>query len=329
MPFTVIRNDITKMQVDAIVNSAHPEPAVGGGVDFAIHEAGGPELVQARIALGDIFVSDIKVTKGYNLPSKYVIHTVGPRWESTNKNKEDELYRCYYNSLLEANKLGCESVALPLISAGTYGFPRHLSMSICNDAVRVFLEDHEMMIYLVVFDQDSYIISNELYNTIEELIHSDAVVRQIEREVAYGARRRKQRLERPVRLRTQKVMHESVRFDPRDNDKSFRDKLFELIKERDLLDPEVYKKANLTRQHFSKIRSNTDYHPSKPTVLALAIALELDIDETEDLLSRAGYSLSWSLSFDRVVRMFIEDEVYDIFLINEALLEFDLETIGV
>ena len=152
MPFQIVRNDITLMNVDVIVNSANPEPLIGGGVDFAIHEAGGKELVQARIDLGDIATSEVKYTKGYNLPSKYVFHTVGPVYKDGHSKEREELYACYRNSLELALELDCESIAFPLISAGVFGYPKDQALSVATQAAEDFLRNHEMMIYLVLFN---------------------------------------------------------------------------------------------------------------------------------------------------------------------------------
>lgn len=321
MPFIILRNDITKMNVDVIVNSANPEPIIGGGVDFAIHEAGGKELVEARINLGPIRIGEVKQTKGYNLPSNHVFHVVGPEYKKGNKNESDQLYSCYKNALVSAVDLNAESIAFPLISAGIFGFPRDLAITIATNAIKDFLNDHEMMIYLVIFDNKSFIISKEIHQQIESLIDEEDVFLQEERANAMGMRNRRRKME-------SFELSYSVARDFDITEDTWQEALFNYIDERGLKDSEVYKKANIDRKHFSKIRSNSKYHPSKPTAVAFSIALNLDIDETIDFLGKAGYQLSHAIRFDVIIRHYIQQKNYDIYLINNTLFDFDQELLG-
>ncbi|MBU1144207.1 MAG: macro domain-containing protein [Firmicutes bacterium] len=321
MPFIVLRNDITKMKVDVIVNSANPEPMIGGGVDFAIHEAGGKELVEARINLGAINIGEVKETKGYNLPSNHVFHVVGPVYKNGNENESGQLYSCYMNALLLARDMKVESIAFPLISAGIFGFPRDKAITIATRAIKDFLEKHEIMIYLVVFDTKSYIISKEIHEHIESLIDSGEVDLQEKRANEMGMRQRRRQME------SAEIVHFHAReFDIKED--TWQEALFQYIDAKGLKETDVYKKANIDRKHFSKIRSNSLYHPSKPTAVAFAIALNLEIDDTIDFVGKAGYHLSQAIRFDVIIRYYIEQKNYDIFLINNTLFDFDQELLG-
>jgi len=318
MPFQIVRQDITKMKVDAIVNSAHPEPLVGGGVDLAIHDAGGQKLVEARKALGYIHTSQVKHTKGYNLYARYVLHTVGPIWGDSDENQEKELSKCYNNSLKLAKELKCKSIAFPLISAGVFGCPRSIALSVATSSIKEFLAKHEMMVYLVIFDKISYLISRTKYNDIQSYIDDQIVYEQKIKELKYLSKIDSSRID----------LHREVSDDFDYMDDTWQEALMKLIIASGKTNAQVYKKANISKQHFSKILKNVDYHPSKPTVIAFCLALKLNLDETIDLLEKAGYQLSLSIKFDIIIRYYLEREIYDIFEINETLFDFDQELLG-
>ena len=328
MPFKIVRNDITKMTVDSIVNSANPNPVIGGGVDFAIHEAGGKDLAQARIQLGSISVGDVKYTQGYNLPSNYVFHTVGPIWESGDETQREQLYSCYMNSLLLARELNLKSIAFPLISAGVFGCPRKTSLDIASKAINNFLTENDMMIYLVVFDHDSYIISKELYSDIESYMTTKDVVLQSDREFAHGKSRiRRQEVISDMQYKVNASYAPSLVDELDQIDGTWQETLFEIIRQRELKDSIVYNKANIDRKLFSKIRNDKYYHPSKKTAIALCLALELELEDTLSLISRAGYDLSLGIKFDVILRYFIKKKEFKIMEINYALFDFDQEVL--
>ena len=343
MPFEIVRNDITRMSVDAIVNSANPRPVIGAGTDAAIHEAAGPELLAARQRIGDIPVGQAVITPAFRLPAKYVIHTVGPVWDGGSYGEEALLRSCYDNSLQLAWVHGCKSVAFPLISTSNYGFPRDKAMQIALSAFTDFLPEHEMLVYLVVFDRKAYALSEKLFHSIASYIDDHYV--QVWEEAMYGDEPRKQQSSRrrqDIDLYRQKTMKpermpspsvaETGGFSLRDflkrADAGFTETLLKLIDRSGKKDSEIYKKANLSKQHFSKIRNNPDYRPTKQTAIALALALELNLEETKDLIGRAGYALSNSSKFDLIIRYFIEQGIYDVVQINMALYEFDQSLLG-
>lgn len=340
MPLEIIRNDITKVQVDAIVNAANSSLLGGGGVDGAIHKAAGPELLEECRTLGGCPTGQAKITKGYKLPAKYVIHTVGPVWHGGSQGEEQLLRDCYRNSLDLAKEYGLESIAFPLISAGAYGYPKDRAMQVAISVIGEFLMSHEMMVYLVVFDQSAVVLSEKLFASINQYIDD----RYVEEHAIYRNRRFREGelelnsefVEEPVKSfdrfaepnEAYPVAGRSLEDLVNHLDETFSQMLIRLIGEKGMTDPVVYKKANLDRKLFSRIRNNIHYRPSKPTVLAFAIALQLNLDETRDLLARAGFALSHSSKLDIIVEYFIEAELYNIFEINEVLYAYDQNTLG-
>lgn len=321
MPLLFIRNDITKMPVDAIVNAVNESLLGGGGVDGCIHRAAGPELLAECRRLGGCRTGEAKLTGAYRLPCRYVIHTVGPVWRGGGHGEREQLVSCYRASLLLAQEHGCETVAFPLISSGIFGYPKDQALRVAVDTIGAFLLEHDMTVYLVIFDRRAYQISGKLFADIAEYIDDHYV----EAHTDLGAERlRRGALHREMAAPMCAPMAAPALDDLLEHlDAGFSETLLRLIDRSRKKDSEVYKKANVDRKLFSKIRNNPNYKPSKPTALAFAIALELDLEETKDLLARAGYALSASSKFDVIVEYFIRQRNYDIFAINEALFAFD------
>ena len=326
MPLHFIRNDITKMPVDAIVNAANESLLGGGGVDGCIHRAAGPELLAECRRLGGCRTGEAKLTGAYRLPCRYVIHTVGPVWRGGKHGEREQLVSCYRASLLLAQEHGCETVAFPLISSGNFGYPKDQALRVAVDTIGAFLLEHDMTVYLVIFDRRAYQISGKLFADIAEYIDDHYV----EAHTDLGAERlRRGALHREMVAPMCAPMAAPALDDLLEHlDAGFSETLLRLIDRSGKKDSEVYKKANVDRKLFSKIRNNSNYKPSKPTALAFAIALELDLAETKDLLARAGYALSASSKFDVIVEYFIRQRNYDIFAINEALFAFDQSLLG-
>lgn len=341
MPFQIIRNDITKVTADAIVNAANSSLLGGGGVDGAIHRAAGPELLFECRLLGGCKTGEAKITKGYNLPCKYIIHTVGPVWRGGENGEERLLYSCYEKSLRLAKAHACETVAFPLISSGIYGYPRDKALQTAVSAISDFLLENDMDVTLVVFDKDTLVISETLFHNISKYI-DDNYAEQHGKEISgrkYSAKNtfatdHKRNLPPTFNGAAFGVPVPAAlaaapsRADFDNLDESFSQALLRIIEEKGLTDPQVYKKANIDRRLFSKIRGDADYKPKKQTAVAFAIALELDLGETEALLQKAGYALSNSIKFDVIVKYFIENRMYDIYEINETLFAFDQSLIG-
>ena len=327
MPFEIVRNDITKMAVDAIVNTANPRPVIGMGTDTMIHEAAGPQLLLARRQIGDIVRGDAAITPAYNLNAKYVIHTVGPVWQGGDNGEEALLRSCYEASLQLALENACRSVAFPLISTGNYGFPKDKALQIAISVFSTFLLEHEMQIYLVVFDRTSYKLSEKLFQNVASYIDEHYA------DTCHMPRYREEKIckrSAPIEASCAMSMPKAMSLDEKlkQLDAGFTETLLKLIDKTGKKDSEIYKKANISKQHFSKIRNNPDYRPTKPTAIALAMALELDVEAAEDLIGRAGYALSNSSKFDLIIRYFIEEKKYNIVEINMALYEFDQPLLG-
>ena len=336
MPLQIIRQDITKMEVDAIVNAANESLLGGGGVDGAIHRAAGEELLAECRTLGGCKTGKVKITGGYHLPAKYVIHTVGPIYEDGKQGEKALLESCYRESLALAKQHNCETVAFPLISSGDFGYPKDQALKVAIDVIGDFLLKNEMTVYLVIFDKAAYQISEKLFSDIAEYIddhyvdeHTD-YRREHTRMPSYPMVPLKCRTDANEAFLESKAMPAEGDLEAmlKRLDESFSQMLLRKIDEKGMTDAECYKKANIDRKLFSKIRSDVHYKPSKPTVLAFAIALELSLDETEDMLRRAGFALSHSHKFDIIIEYFIKNGIYNVFKINEALFAFDQSLLG-
>ena len=329
MPLEIVRNDITKMSVDAIVNAAKESLLGGGGVDGCIHRAAGPELLQECRTLGGCRTGEAKITGAYRLPCRYIVHTVGPVWNGGKYGEREQLASCYRTSLALAKEHGCETVAFPLISSGVFGYPKDQALRVAVDAISEFLAENDMTVYIVIFDRAAYQIGNKLFADIAAYIDDHYVDAHIDS--------RRERLRRMSVLESRTLSADAaaapMAADGLDSllarlDAGFSETLLKLIDRSGKKDSEIYKKANVDRKLFSKIRNNPDYKPSKATAIAFAIALELNLDETRDLVARAGYALSPSSKFDVIIEYFIMQRDYDIFKINEALFAFDQSLLG-
>ena len=418
MPFHIVRNDITKMKVDAVVNPANETLLGGGGVDGAIHKAAGPKLLQRCRRLGGCRPGEAKLTPGYELPARWIIHTVGPVWQGGGRGEEEILRACYHNALELAKAKRCKSLAFPLISAGAFGYPREAALATATDCIRQFLESTEMEVYLVVFDETSFRLSHALEQDIREYIDSAYAAARCDVSNRPGGRPRAdanafssggfgfvpalgQRAEtkplrpsreadreelffsgdqlspgqpspqipaaaakpapaagpsgaakasggRPSALREAAPAASAAAGGPKSKprpgkgapaggslrdalaqmDESFSQMLLRKIDEKGITDAACYKKANVDRKLFSKIRGDIHYRPSKVTAVAFAIALELPMEETRDLLMKAGFALSHSSKFDIIIEYFILHGNYNIYEINEALFAFDQVLLG-
>lgn len=357
MPLKIIRNDITQMDVDAIVNATNTHLRGIGGVDGQIHRAAGATLDAECASIGNCEVGRAVITGAGRLRCKYVIHTVGPHFRGGGFGEREKLVSCYRASLALAKEYGCNSVAFPLISSGTFGYPKDQALRIAVDTISEFLLENDMMVYLLVFGERAYHISKKLFDDITEYI-DDNYVERVERtgnrlwRVAdlclpykddYDDYLFEDAVTVPAPTPAPTVVHEE-RVEPReapvdvpfellrlmlnDIDESFTEMLLRKIDESGMTDAQVYKKANIDRKLFSKIRSDKNYKPSKPTAIAFAIALELSLEETKSMLEKAGFAFSHSNKFDIIIEYFIKHGNYNIFEINEALFAFDQSLLG-
>ena len=359
MPFQIVRDDITRVKADAIVNTANPRPVIGWGTDTAVYSAAGKDLLLAeRKKIGIIAPGSAVETPAFRLSAKYIIHTVGPVWEGGGHGEAETLRACYENSLALADRLDCESIAFPLISTGSYGFPRDRALNIAMSAIGAFLLTHEMNVILVVFDRGSVAVSSALVGEIREYISEHSVFEAREAEYPGGAVLRRRREGHPESVSAGNLpfprRKENARpavpreyadaayapvysGSPLENDlanaldvreDTFQQRLFRLIDRSGMDDVTVYKKANIDRKLFSAIKCKKDYQPSKKTAVAFAIALELDLPAMTDLLARAGFAFSPGNRFDLIISFFVSRRIYDMMQINSVLFDYGQPLLG-
>lgn len=342
MPFEIVRNDITNMQVDAIVNAASRFPRVNAGVDLAIHKKAGPRLLEARKEIGYIAPGSAAITPGFDLDASYVIHAATPTWMGGLRQEEDLLCRAYGACLELALRNGCSSIAFPLLASGNHGFPKQKALQAAIRVFSEFLMEHDLQIFLVVFGKESVALSEKLVHSVTRYIDENYVA-EYELESRRVSNRRTPPENFPV-LRSRRSECLSAPCAPtpcdkafaecsleefiRGKDAGFTETLLSLIQKKGLKNSAVYKKANISKQHFSKILNDPGAKPSKQTAIALALALELDLEGTRDLIGRAGYALTNSSTFDLIIRYFIERKNYNVLEINIALYEFDQSLLG-
>ena len=352
MPLKIIRQDITKIKCDAIVNPTNRHMWPGGGADAAIHEAAGPELLDYCQKLGGVSVGEAKITPAFNLPCKYVIHTAGPEWEGGLSGERVLLRSCYKESMKLAIEHRCKTVAFPLIASGLYGYPKDKVLKEAMDVLSKFLKHYEMDVYIVVYDKTAYSISRELYDDVQSFVdnfyvemHSDMFdnFREEDTYASYKASRimcdKLSTLEEPIEecsieapVCCDSVPFQSARLDKmlKDMDKGFAETLFDYIDKKGLTDVEAYKCANVSRKTFSKIKCDKHHKPSKITAISFAVGLHLNLDETKHLLSTAGLALSRADKFDVIIEYFIMSGKYKtIHDVNEVLYQFDQLLLGV
>jgi O-acetyl-ADP-ribose deacetylase (regulator of RNase III) len=327
MPFTIIRQDITKLKVDAIVNAANTELQMGGGVCGAIFRAAGPTELQAACdQVAPIQTGGAAITPGFKLPAKYVIHAAGPVYDHRHKAQSEAYLRsAYTESLKLASEHNCQSIAFPLISSGIFDYPKAEALQVATAAITDYLTSHDLDVYLAVFDKTSFVVSQTLLGEVDSYIDEHYVeAHQVQRRQLLEV----EQIALDNAAPTAPLKAQNLDDLMGHLDEPFSDALLKLIDAKGKTDVEVYKRANLDRKLFSKIRTGKGYTPKKPTILALAVALELTLDETDDLLERAGYALSHASKFDVIVEFFIVKGNYNIFEINEVLFQYDQPLLG-
>lgn len=315
MPFLLFQGDISLFKVDAIVNAANSNLKMGGGVCGAIFKgAGVASMQQACEDLSPVKTGNVAITGAFNLPSKHVIHAVGPVWEGGKRQEEQLLISCYQKALALAQEKGLKSIAFPLISAGIYGYPKDQAYAIAVSTILAFLERHELTVYLVLFEEKFFADAQQRISNLGQYVQKN--LSETDPEILFSMNECKSYVFEPLDAMLTEV------------EQSFSQSLMHLIREGGLDEVAVYKGANIDRRHFSKIRSNDDYQPTKRTVIAFAISLKLTGLETRELLKKAGFSLSHSYVFDIIIEYFIENKLYDIHTINEALFTYEQPLLG-
>lgn len=316
MPFLLFQGDITLIKVDAIVNAANKDLKQGGGVCGAIFKAAGPESMQkACDKLSPVETGNVVITPAFKLPSKYVIHAVGPIWAGGKENEKALLASCYRSALEQAHKKKLQSIAFPLISAGIYGYPKDQAYKIAVSAILSFLEQHDLTVFLVIFEEHFF---------KDEELHKKKLTEYVRKNLSHP----EPELPRMYSISSQTCRAEPLKDIITEVEESFSESLMRLIREKGLDEVDVYKGANIDRKHFSKIRSNDSYQPNKRTVIAFALSLKLTAQQTRSLLKRAGFSLSHSYVFDIIIEYFLENKLYDIHTINEALFSYEQPLLG-
>lgn len=364
MPFEIIRNDISAVTADAVLCPAAAEASVGHGVDAALYRQAGSGLFDARVSLGHIAPGDARECASPGLKAKYVIFAVAPFFNEADSEKL--LRRCLDRALALAFKLGCKSFALPLLGAGERGWPVEKALKTAVDAIKAFLDKHDTDISLVLFSDQAAELSQALYGPIKSYIDRRYVAEEKSRQAMASRffsndaavcrerlfRRKAERkpapsgsvcppdtedcavysapapppMAKPAALSSPDVQELNDML--RAMDEGFSQKLLRMIDMRGYTDPQVYKRANIDRKLFSKIRNKPDYRPGKATVYAFAVALELGLAETRELLESAGFAMSRSSKFDIIMEYYIVKGCYDIFEINQALFAFDQPLLG-
>ena len=372
MPFKIVRNDITKMNTEAVVNTANERAVVDTGCDSAIYAAAGYDelLAYRREHIGDVPEGEVFITPGFNLNSEYIIHTVSPLYIDGESGEEEKLRNCYRKALSLADEKGIRSIAFPLISTGSFGYPKEEGMRIAVDEINAFLMSHDMLVYLVVFDEKGTELGSKIYPDLERYIdqnYVDAAETEEYRDIRVERREESKKMLRPERPSGRRVFTSASRpanaFSREDElednapyhiedakvgmaaeldtyaiesslgermkhlTDTFSEYLLYMIEQKDMQNADVYKRAIVDKKTFSKIKNNPDYHPQKLTALCLCVGARLNLDETKDLLARAGYALSPCDKTDIIFSYFIENELYDMIEIDIQLEEHGLPCI--
>lgn len=341
MPFTIVKKNITKIRCDAIVNPTNEDLIPLGGADAEIHQVAGKELDEMCRSIGKLGVGKAKITPAYRLPCKYVIHTVGPRWRGGGYYEKELLQSCYQEALKIAKGTKCKSVAFPLISSGLHGYPKNEVLKVALSVIKEFLYENDMRVYLVLFDKEEYALNEKTVQEIAEYIKEEyEEIREddlpfetycIEKSLSpCGFEERLESAKRLIAYSRKKFVSDYLSCENifEDMYDGFALSLMQLIDAKGMGDVECYKKANVSRQTWYKILNDPNYKPNKKTILSFAIALELDIEETQKLLATAGFVLSKSSKFDLIIMYCIKKEIYDVFEIDSILFQYDQETLA-
>ena len=346
MPLQIIKSEVTDINADALV-SVENESSYYKSRANSLYAKAGRCLKKERRIFGECIPGNAIITSPGKLNSKYVIHTSIPN-EFNENHDETTLSSCYNSVLSLAKDKDCASIAIPLLYMDFQGFNKEKALKIAVDTISEFLNVNDMMIYLSVPDKSIYQIDINLQSDLEKYIRDVFFEPSILYEAgAYANSKREKRTSSPKKKATEDILpyyetesfeETTIRSSAKYNgslieslkhlDESFSEMLLRKIDSSGMTDAECYKKANIDRKLFSKIRSDKLYRPSKQTVIAFSIALELSLEETKEMLMKAGFALSHSNKFDVIIEYFIKAQDYNIYKINEALYEFDQPLLG-
>lgn len=297
MPFKFVLGDITKLKVDAVVNAANRSLLGGGGVDGAIHRAAGPALLRECMALGGCETGEAKATGAGNLPARYVIHTVGPVWRGGGRGERESLASCYRRSLELARQLRCSSVAFPLISSGVYGYPKAEALEVAVSEIGSFLSGSDMDVVLAIFSPGDFHLPGRLAASLLQRMEE--------------ARNRPA----PVPAATPP-------------DESFVQMVLRKMEEKGMGEEALCRRANVPGGFVSQIRGCHGYRPVKPVAAALAVGLELPLDEAEALLAKSGATLASGQRSDLALRCLMEAGEFSVHEINEVMFHYGEPQLG-
>lgn len=355
MPFKIVRNDITKMRCDAIVNTANTKPIIGSGCDYAVYKAAGKRRLSEyrEKNIGEVPEGDVFLTPGFRLPARYIIHAVSPLYIDGAHGEEEKLRVCYRKSLSLAWEQRCRSIAFPVISTGSFGYPKQEGIRIAADEIQAFLQNHEMLIYLVVFDARSARYGKRFDKDLQAYIDENYVDAKHHEEYSVQTMALRRDLDDESFSPYEDDLYEDNLYEDdlyeEDSDEhteeenaftqlheskleermkhltdSFSEYLLYLIEEKGMTNADVYKRALVDKKTFSKIKNHADYHPQKMTAMCLCMGAKLNLDETRDLLARAGYALSPCDKTDIIFSYFIENQIYDMIELDIQLEEHGL-----
>lgn len=328
MPFSIVRQDITKIKADAVVNTANPAVAVGSGVDSAIYNAAGrDELLAARAAIGPMKPGDVAATPAFGLDAKYIIHAVGSYWVDGTHGELDILKSCYEKSLALADEKDCASIAFPLLATGSYGYPEGVGLKTAVNVFTEFLQDHDMDITLAVFGAGAYHISGRIFDDVKSYVDDNYVEKA--KNVEYGLARGNGMMAAPSMAMAEKAVSDSSLEDQLKEiyTDTFAKHLTQLMNKKGLTAKEVYAAANISKQYFSKLLAGKIV-PSKDKVMALVLGLRLNMDEAVDFMNLAGYAFSPISQTDIIVRYFIESKTYNVIELDLVLFDYGLDPLS-
>lgn len=356
MPFSIIQQNLTTMRTDVIVNTTNEYYSGGGGVDQAIHKAAGPELFEACGYLGRLHQGQVKATEAYKIPVKYIFHTRGPYWKGGSNRESELLAYCYRHSIALAREKGCKSIAFPLISSQTNGFPKSTALTVAVNAILASMRDRDdIAVYLVLYTDRIKQLSESLFPEIQHIIEQDyrpggeffespalgeiddggdsRISRKLQLSIMFDDASETGPAQKKSKTADDDIDHlidallthpTQKNLDKIPIDESFAQLLARIITERELKHAQVRDELGMSGVGFWKLLKGKS-NPSKLTVFGLAVALRLSIEETTDMLLKAGYAINPSSLQDVIIAGLIRKKMYDRYAMDSLLYALDLQ----